>query len=116
MSDKRHQLSILDQWASSSGQVSRSTQRLSEIDGFIQWGPLYEIGRRIDKTGARGGQPRKPVRWMIRGLFLGHPYQLSWPPTLRLRSTPTPMQPRKMALGILATRAISGWMWAANLF
>jgi IS5 family transposase len=79
MSDKRHQLSILDQWASSSGQVSRSTQRLSEIDGFIEWDPLYEIGRRIDKTGDQGGQPRKPVRWMIRGLFLGHLYQLSDP-------------------------------------
>lgn len=79
MSDKRHQLSILDQWASSSGQVSRSTQRLSEIDEFIEWEPLYEIGRRIDKTGDQGGQPRKPVRWMIRGLFLGHLYQLSDP-------------------------------------
>jgi len=31
MSDKRHQLSILDQWASQSGQVSRSTERLAEI-------------------------------------------------------------------------------------
>jgi len=79
MSDKRHQLSILDQWASSSGQVSRSTERLSEIDEFIEWDPLYEIGRRIDKTGDQGGQPRKPVRWMIRGLFLGHLYQLSDP-------------------------------------
>src|SRR5699024_4032050 len=37
------------------------------------------IGRRIDKTGDQGGQPRKPVRWMIRGLFLGHLYQLSDP-------------------------------------
>jgi IS5 family transposase len=79
MSDKRHQLSILDQWASGSGQVSRSTQRLSEIANWIDWEPLYEIGRRIDKTGPQGGQPRKPVRWMIRGLFLQHLYQLSDP-------------------------------------
>ncbi|MDR8394681.1 IS5 family transposase [Aliifodinibius sp. S!AR15-10] len=79
MSDKRHQLSILDQWASGSGQVSRSTKRLSEIAEWIDWAPLYEIGRRIDKTGPQGGQPRKPVRWMIRGLFLQHLYQLSDP-------------------------------------
>ena len=63
MSDKRQQLSILDQWASSSGQVSRSTERLSEIDEFIDWEPLYAVGRRIDKTGDQGGQPRwtRPV-------------------------------------------------------
>jgi IS5 family transposase len=79
MSDKRQQLSILDQWATQSGQVSRSTERLSEIDEWIDWQPLYEIGRRIDKTGPQGGQPRKPVRWMIRGLFLQHLYQLSDP-------------------------------------
>lgn len=77
--DKRHQLSILDQWASQSGQVSRSTERLAEIAEWINWDPLYEIGRRIDKTGPQGGQPRKPVRWMIRGLFLQHLYQLSDP-------------------------------------
>jgi len=79
MSDKRHQLSILDQWATQSGQVSRSTERLAEIDDWIDWEPLYEIGRRIDKTGPQGGQPRTPVRWMIRGLFLQHLYQLSDP-------------------------------------
>ncbi|MDZ7757217.1 transposase [Rhodohalobacter sp.] len=77
--DKRHQLSILDQWASNSTQVSRSTKRLQEIDEWIDWEPLYEIGRRIDKTGPKGGQPRKPVRWMIRGLFLQYLYQLSDP-------------------------------------
>lgn len=79
MSDKRHQLSILDQWAAQSGQISRSTERLQEIAEWIDWEPLYEIGRRIDKTGPQGGQPRKPVRWMIRGLFLQHLYQLSDP-------------------------------------
>src|SRR5699024_3404258 len=79
MSDKRQQLSILDQWATQSGQVSRSTERLSEIAEWIDWEPLYAVGRRIDKTGPEGGQPRKPVRWMIRGLFLGHLYQLSDP-------------------------------------
>lgn len=79
MSDKRHQLSILDQWATQSGQVSRSTERLAEIAEWIDWGPLYKIGRKIDKTGPQGGQPRKPVRWMIRGLFLQHLYQLSDP-------------------------------------
>ena len=52
--DKRHQLSILDQWASNSTQVSRSTKRLQEIDEWIDWEPLYEIGRRIDKTGPKG--------------------------------------------------------------
>src|SRR6056297_2649398 len=77
--DKRHQLSILDQWASNSTQVSRSTKRLQKIDEWIDWEPLYEIGRRIDKTGPKGGQPRKPVRWMIRGLFLQYLYQLSDP-------------------------------------
>jgi IS5 family transposase len=79
MSDKRHQLSILDQWASASGQVSRSDERLTEIAEWINWEPLYAVGRRIDKTGPQGGQPRKPVRWMIRGLFLQHLYQLSDP-------------------------------------
>lgn len=79
MSDKRHQLSILDQWASQSGQVSRSSERLHEIAEWIDWSPLYEIGRCIDKTGRQGGQPRKPVQWMIRGLFLQHLYQLSDP-------------------------------------
>lgn len=79
MSDKRHQLSILDQWATQTGQVSRSTERLAEIAEWIDWAPLYEIGRKIDKTGPQGGQPRKPVRWMIRGLFLQHLYQLSDP-------------------------------------
>lgn len=79
MSDRRHQLSILDQWATESGQISRSTERLAEIDDWIDWAPLYEIGRRIDETGPQGGQPRKPVRWMIRGLFLQHLYQLSDP-------------------------------------
>jgi hypothetical protein len=33
--DKRHQLSILDQCASNSTQVSRSTKRLQEIDEWI---------------------------------------------------------------------------------
>lgn len=79
MPDKRHQLSILDQWATQSGQVSRSTERLSEIDGWIDWDPLYAVGRQVDKTGPQGGQPRKPVRWMIRGLFLQRLYQLSDP-------------------------------------
>ena len=79
MSDKRQQLSILDQWATQSGQISRSTERLQEIAEWIDWEPLYAIGRRIDKTGPKGGQPRKPVRWMIRGLFLQHLYQLSDP-------------------------------------
>ncbi|HLR31736.1 MAG TPA: IS5 family transposase [Fodinibius sp.] len=79
MSDKRHQLSILDQWASGTGQVSRSTERLFEIAEWIDWEPLYEVGHRLDKTGLQGGQPRKPVRWMIRGLFLAHLYQLSDP-------------------------------------
>ena len=77
--DHRFQLGILDQLASQSGQVSRSTKRLQEIDEWIEWEPLYEIGRRIDKTGPKGGQPRKPVRWMIRGLFLQYLYQLSDP-------------------------------------
>jgi transposase len=77
--DKRHQLSILDQWTSNSTQVSRSTKRLQEIDEWIDWQPLYDIGRRIDKTGPKGGQPRKPVRWMIRGLFLQYLYKLSDP-------------------------------------
>jgi IS5 family transposase len=79
MSDKRQQLSILDQWASQSGQVSRSTERLSEIAEWIDWEPLYAVGRRLDKTGPQGGQPRKPVKWMIRGLFLQRLYQLSDP-------------------------------------
>lgn len=77
--DKRNQLSILDQLASQSGQISRSTKRLQAIAEWIDWQPLYEIGRRVDKTGPKGGQPRKPVRWMIRGLFLKHLYQLSDP-------------------------------------
>jgi|GEM_PF-2277606 len=79
MSDKRQQLSILDQWATQSGQVSRSTERLSEIAKWIDWEPLYAIGCRIYKTRPQGGQPRKTVRWMIRGLFLGHLYPLSDP-------------------------------------
>jgi len=77
--DKRFQLGILDQLASGSGQISRSTKRLQQIDGWLDWTPLYSIGRRIDKTGPKGGQPRKPVRWMIRGLFLQYLYQLSDP-------------------------------------
>lgn len=77
--DKRYQLGILDQLASHSGQISRSTKRLQQIDGWLDWDPLYQIGRRIDKTGPKGGQPRKPVRWMIRGLFLQYLYQLSDP-------------------------------------
>jgi IS5 family transposase len=77
--DKREQLSILDQWASQSGQVSRSTKRLKAIAEWIHWQPLYKIGRRVDKTGPKGGQPRKPAHWMIRGLFLKHLYQLSDP-------------------------------------
>lgn len=77
--DQRFQLGILDQLASGSGQVSRSTRRLQQIDEWLDWQPLYEIGRRIDKTGPTGGQPRKPVRWMIRGLFLQYLYQLSDP-------------------------------------
>ena len=77
--DQRFQLGILDQLTSQSGQVSRSTKRLQQIDQWIDWQPLYQIGRRIDKTGPKGGQPRKPVRWMIRGLFLQYLYQLSDP-------------------------------------
>ncbi|MGM0459948.1 MAG: hypothetical protein ACQERO_11440 [Bacteroidota bacterium] len=42
--DKCHQLSILDQWASNSTQDSRSTKRLQEIDGWIDWEPHYKIG------------------------------------------------------------------------
>jgi IS5 family transposase len=77
--DKRDQLSILDQWAGQSGQVSRSTKRLKAIAEWIDWEPLYNIGRCVDKTGPQGGQPRKPAGWMIRGLFLKHLYQLSDP-------------------------------------
>lgn len=43
--DKRHQLRILDQWASNSTQVSGSTKRLQEVDEWIDWQSLYEIGR-----------------------------------------------------------------------
>ncbi len=64
---------------SESPQVSRSGGRLRENDQWIDWDPLYAVGRRIDKTGPQGGEPRKPVRWMIRGLFLQHLYQLSDP-------------------------------------
>lgn len=77
---KRDQLSILDQWAGQSGQVSRSTERLQAIDEWIDWQPLYKIARRIDKTDpTKGGQPRTPAKWMVRGLFLKHLYQLSDP-------------------------------------
>lgn len=75
--DKRDQLSILDEWANRTGQVCRSAEKLQEIAQWINWEPLYEIGRRIDKTGPQGGKPRTPVRWMIRGLFLQYLYQLS---------------------------------------
>ena len=77
--DKRHQLRILDQWASNSTQVSGSTKRLQEVDEWIDWQSLYEIGRWKDKTGSKGGQPRKPVRWMIRGPFLQYLCKLSDP-------------------------------------
>ena len=79
MSDKHHQLSIPGQWTNQSGQVSRSGERLAEISEWIAWSPLYKIGRRLDKTRPRGGAPRKPARWMIRGLFLQRLYQLSDP-------------------------------------
>jgi hypothetical protein len=75
--DKRFQLGILDQLASGSGQIFRSTKWHQQIDGLLDWKPLYSIGCRIDKTGPKGGQSRKPVRWMIRGLFLQYLYQLS---------------------------------------
>lgn len=39
MSGKPHQLRILDQWATQSGQVSHSRQRLSEIAEWIDWAP-----------------------------------------------------------------------------
>src|SRR5699024_6894997 len=80
MSDKHHQLSIPGQWTNQTGQVSRSCERLAEISEWIAWSPLYNIGRRIDKTRPRGGAPRKPAFWMIRGLFLHRVYQLSDPP------------------------------------
>jgi IS5 family transposase len=56
--DKRFQLGILDQLASGSGQVSRSTKRLQQIDEWIDWQPLYKIGRRIDKADStrKGGR------------------------------------------------------------
>ncbi|NBC02528.1 MAG: hypothetical protein GVY20_02370 [Bacteroidetes bacterium] len=60
--DKRFQLGSIDQLASGSGQVSRSSKRLEQIDGWLDWQPLNAIGRRIDKTGPKDGEPPKPVR------------------------------------------------------
>lgn len=77
--DNQDQQRISERWTGPSGQVSRSAERLAEIDQWIDWEPLYGIGRRIDKTGPQGGHPRTPVQWMIRGLFLQHLYQLSDP-------------------------------------
>lgn len=42
-------------------------------------GALYVIGRRIDKTSPKGVQTHKPVRLIIRLLFLQYLYQLSDP-------------------------------------
>ncbi|NBC64369.1 MAG: transposase [Bacteroidetes bacterium] len=46
----RHKIKALLE-ASNSPQVSRSTKRLQEIDEWIDWEPLDDIGRRIDKIG-----------------------------------------------------------------
>lgn len=77
--DKRLQISMLDQWASNSKQISLSKKRLQEIDEWIDWEPPYEIGRRIDKTGPKSGPHRKLVQWMIQGLLLQYLYQLKDP-------------------------------------
>lgn len=79
MMDHVNQWSLLDECAAQTGQISRATRRLQDIAGWIDWEPLYAIGRKLDLTGPQGGRPRKPARWMIRGLLLQHLYQLSDP-------------------------------------
>lgn len=79
MSDP-NQLSIADHIANSNSQTSRSSERLEDIDGAIDWEPLYHLARQVDQTSPeKGGRPRKPARWMVRALFLKHSYGLSDP-------------------------------------
>lgn len=79
MSDSK-QLSIADHIANSTNQQSRSSKRLQDIAGAIDWKPLYRLARKVDKTDPEtGGRPRTPARWMVRALFLKHSYGLSDP-------------------------------------
>jgi transposase, IS5 family len=59
---------------------ARISQKLDDIERFVDWENLVERVRVIDKSGTRkGGRPRYPLMKMLRLLFLQHLYNLSDP-------------------------------------
>jgi IS5 family transposase len=59
---------------------ARISQKLDDIERFVDWETLVERVRVIDKSGTRkGGRPRYPLMKMLKLLFLQHLYNLSDP-------------------------------------
>lgn len=59
---------------------TRISQKLEDIDRFVDWGSLVEQIQVIDKSGTRkGGRPRYPLLKMLKLLFVQHLYNLSDP-------------------------------------
>ncbi len=59
---------------------ARISQKLADIDRFVDWEKLVERVRVIDKSGTnKGGRPRYPLMRMLKMLFLQHLYNLSDP-------------------------------------
>jgi len=75
-----NQLSFGDGLLSKRKKTSRMLKKLSEIDQIIDWQPLVDLVRVIDKTDPeKGGRPRKDLLWMIKAIFLQHLFNLSDP-------------------------------------
>lgn len=59
---------------------ARISQKLDDIERFVDWEVLVEQVRVIDKSGTKKGQrPRYPLLKMLKLLFLQYLYNLSDP-------------------------------------
>jgi len=77
---KGQQLSLGDYQLNRSRKVTRSEEKLSAIEGFVNWDRIVSLFSVIDKTDKTyGGRPRKEILMMCKVLFIQYLYNLSDP-------------------------------------
>jgi len=75
-----NQLGFADGLLSARRKSSKQAQQLQQIDAIVDWEPLLQAIKVIDKTSKKtGGRPRKNPLWMIKAVFLQHLFNMSDP-------------------------------------
>jgi transposase, IS5 family len=75
-----NQLGFADGLLSARTKTSKQAQQLQQIDSLVDWQPLLQAIKVMDKTSKKtGGRPRKNPLWMIKAVFLQHLFNMSDP-------------------------------------